>query len=321
MNKKMRALAAGIALTLSLGLLAVCGGEKKAADNSKKVVNVGIVQLVEHDALDAANKGFIAGMAAKGFKENENVKYDRQNAQADQSNLQNIAQRFVSNKVDLICAIATPAAQTMANATKDIPIVATAVTDYEAAKLVASNSEPKGNVTGTSDMNPIKEQLELLLKLVPGAKTIGTIYCSSEVNSQLQAELLKKYAAEKGVQVEEATVSNVNDIQQAAQSLVGKVDAVYVPTDNVLASAKLAVVCGEGGMVMAGGVATLAIDYYQLGEQTGEMAGDILSGKTKPQTMPIQLQKSFKVIINKENAEKIGIKIPEDLLKAAESSK
>ena len=322
MNKKMRALAAGIALTLSLGLLAGCGGEKKAADNSKKVVNVGIVQLVEHDALDAANKGFIAGMAAKGFKENENVKYDRQN----------IAQRFVSNKVDLICAIATPAAQTMANATKDIPIVATAVTDYEAAKLVASNSEPKGNVTGTSDMNPIKEQLELLLKLVPGAKTIGTIYCSSEVNSQLQAELLKKYAAEKGVQVEEATVSNVNDIQQAAQSLVGKVDAVYVPTDNVLASAmptlaqvtepaKLAVVCGEGGMVMAGGVATLAIDYYQLGEQTGEMAGDILSGKTKPQTMPIQLQKSFKVIINKENAEKIGIKIPEDLLKAAESSK
>ena len=115
MNKKMRALAAGIALTLSLGLLAGCGGEKKAADNSKKVVNVGIVQLVEHDALDAANKGFIAGMAAKGFKENENVKYDRQNAQADQSNLQNIAQRFVSNKVDLICAIATPAAQTMAN--------------------------------------------------------------------------------------------------------------------------------------------------------------------------------------------------------------
>ena len=166
MNKKMRALAAGIALTLSLGLLAGCGGEKKAADNSKKIVNVGIVQLVEHDALDAANKGFIAGMAAKGFKENENVKYDRQNAQADQSNLQNIAQRFVSNKVDLICAIATPTAQTMANATKDIPIVATAVTDYEVAKLAASNNEPKGNVTGTSDMNPIDQQLELLLKMI-----------------------------------------------------------------------------------------------------------------------------------------------------------
>ena len=164
---------AGVTLLLALGLLAGCGGEKKEA-GSKAQLNVGIVQLVEHSALDAANKGFVAGMASKGFKENENVKYDRQNAQADQSNLQNIAQRFVSNKVDLICAIATPAAQTMANATKDIPIVATAVTDYEAAKLVASNSEPKGNVTGTSDMNPIKEQLELLLKLVPGAKTIGT---------------------------------------------------------------------------------------------------------------------------------------------------
>lgn len=187
-------------------------------------------------------------------------------------------------------------------------------------------------MTGTSDMNPIKEQLELLLRLVPNAKTIGTIYSSSEVNSQLQVDLLKKYAAANGVEIVEATVSNVNDIQQAAQSLVGKVDAVYVPTDNVLASAmptlakitepaKLAVVCGEGGMVMAGGVATLGIDYYKLGEQTGEMAGDILSGKAKPATMPVQMQKSFKVIINKENAEKIGIKIPEDLLKEAEGSK
>ena len=173
-----KVMATGLVAALALSTMVGCSSKKDSSDQKK----IGVVQLVEHDALDAANKGFIAGMAAKGFKENENVKYDRQNAQADQSNLQNIAQRFVSNKVDLICAIATPAAQTMANATKDIPIVATAVTDYEAARLVASNSEPKGNVTGTSDMNPIKEQLELLLKLVPGAKTIGTIYCSSEVN-------------------------------------------------------------------------------------------------------------------------------------------
>ena len=158
------------------------------------MVTVGIAQLVEHGALDAANKGFVAGMASKGFKENENVKYDRQNAQADQSNLQNIAQRFVSNKVDLICAIATPTAQTMANATKDIPIVATAVTDYEVAKLAASNNEPKGNVTGTSDMNPIDQQLELLLKIAPQTKNIGTVYSSSEVNSQLQVDVLKKLA-------------------------------------------------------------------------------------------------------------------------------
>ena len=187
-KRGLKKFAAGVTLLLALGLLAGCGGEKKEA-GSKAQLNVGIVQLVEHSALDAANKGFVDGLAEKGFKENENVAIDRQNAQADQSNLQNIAHRFVNNKVDLICAIATPAAQVMANATKDIPIVATAVTDYEAAKLVASNEKPGGNVTGTSDMNPIKEQVDLLLKIVPDAKTIGTVYCSSEVILKFRLKL------------------------------------------------------------------------------------------------------------------------------------
>lgn len=331
MKKSWKSLAVGLSLMMAVGVAAGCGGEKKAA-TGKKVLNVGIVQLVEHDALDAANKGFVDGMAAKGYKENENVKYDRQNAQADQSNLQNIAQRFVSNKVDLICAIATPAAQTMANATKDIPIVGTAITDYEEAKLVLSSKEPKTNVTGTTDMNPIREQVDLLLKLVPKTKTMGVIYTSSEVNSQLQVNIVKKYAAEKNIEVLEATVSTVNDIQQAAQSLVGQVDAIYVPTDNVLASAmptlvmvtneaKIPVICGEGGMIKAGGLATLGIDYYKLGYQTGEMAADILAGKAKPATMAIQGQTQFKVIINEETAKKIGIVFPEDVIKAAKGEK
>ena len=173
-------------------------------------------------------------------------------------------------------------------------------------------------------MNPVSEQLDLLLKLVPNAKTIGTIYCSSEVNSQLQVELLKKAAAAKGI-----TVSTVNDIQQAARSLAGDVQAVYVPTDNVLASAiptlisvteeaKLPVICGEGGMVRAGGLATLGVDYYQLGFQTGVMAADILSGKAKPADMAIQAQKEFKPTINLKEAAKIGLKVPEDLLKGAD---
>ena len=257
MKKSMKGLVIGASLVMALGLLAGCGGEKKAAPE-KKMVKVGIVQLVEHSALDAANKGFVDGMAANGYKENENVTYDRQNAQADQSNLQNIAQRFVSGKVDLICAIATPAAQTMANATKDIPIVGTAITDYAEAKLVASNKEPKGNVTGTTDMNPIKEQVDLMLKIMPQTKNVGVVYSSSEVNSQLQVKILKEVLAAKNINVVEATVSNVNDIQQAAQSLVGKVDAVYAPTDNVIASAmptlvaitdeaNIPVFCGEGG--------------------------------------------------------------------------
>ena len=310
-KRGLKKFAAGVTLLLALGLLAGCGGEKKEA-GSKAQLNVGIVQLVEHSALDAANKGFVDGLAEKGFKENENVAIDRQNAQADQSNLQNIAHRFVNNKVDLICAIATPAAQVMAN-----------------AKLVASNEKPGGNVTGTSDMNPIKEQVDLLLKIVPDAKTIGTVYCSSEVNSQIQIEIMKKAAAERGVNVMEATVSTVNDIQQAAQSLVGKVDVVYVPTDNVIASsmptlvsvtdnAGLAVICGEEALVKGGGLATLGIDYYQLGKETGEMAAKILKGEAKPADMAIQTQKQFKTVVNEAGAKRLGITIPQDVLQNAE---
>ena len=324
-NRKFKMLAASVMLSLAMGLLTGCGGEKKEAAKKDKVT-VGIVQIVEHAALDVASKGFVDGLAEKGFKEGQNISFDRQNAQADQSNLQNIAQRFVSNKVNLICAIATPAAQTMANVTPDIPIVGTAITDYEVAKLVKDNKKPGTNVTGTTDMNPIEAQLDLALKLVPNAKTIGTIYCSSEVNSQLQVDILKAAANTKGVEIKEATVSTVNDIQQAARSLVGKVDAFYIPTDNILASAmptltivteeaKLPVVCGEGGMVKTGGTATLGIDYYKLGVQTGEMAADILAGKAKPQDMAIQSQKDFEIVINEANAKKIGLTIPEEILK------
>lgn len=324
-SKKWKALALGLTALAVTGALFGCGSEKAA---KQKNVKIGIVQLVEHNALDAANKGFVDGLASKGYKEGENVQFDRQNAQADQSNLQNIAQRFVNNKMDLICAIATPAAQAVANLTKDIPITATAVTDYEQAKLVASNDAPKGNVTGTTDMNPVKEQIDLLLKLVPNAKTIGTVYCSSEVNSETQVKMMKTYAESKGLTVVEATVSTVNDIQQAAQSLVGRVDAIYEPTDNIIASAmptlvaitnpaKIPVICGEPNMVKAGGLATYGVDYYKLGFQTGEMAADILAGKTKPESMPIQSLKEMSLTINETNAKLLGITIPEDMLKAA----
>lgn len=327
-GRKLKALAASMMLALAVGMVGCGGGDKKAENKAPAKVNVGIVQLVEHAALDAANKGFVDGMTAKGYKEGQNVTYDRQNAQADQSNLQNIAQRFVNNKVNLIYAIATPSAQTVANATSTIPIVGSAITDYKAAKLIKDNAKPGTNVTGTTDMNPVAAQLDLLLKIVPSAKTVGTIYCSSEVNSQLQIDILKEAAKKKNVVIKEATVSTVNDIQQAARSLVGKVDAIYIPTDNVLASAmptltvvteeaKLAVICGEENMTKAGGLATLGVDYYKLGLASGEMAADILSGKAKPQDMAIRGQKDFKPFINLKTAEKIGIKVPEEVLKGA----
>ncbi len=330
-GKKWKHLIMGVTAVLTAGIIAGCGGGggQKKTEDGKKMYKVGIVQLVEHNALDAANKGFVDGLKKRGYEEGKNIEIDRQNAQADQSNLANISQRFISNKSNLICAIATPAAQTVANATKDIPIVGTAITDYESAKLVKSNAKPGGNVTGTSDMNPVKEQIDLLMKLCPNAKTVGVIYCSSEVNSEVQVKAMKAYAETKGLKVETATISTVNDIQQAAQSLVSKVDAFYAPTDNVLASAmptllsvtdpaKKPVICGEENMVKAGGLATYGIDYYKLGLQTGDMGADILDGKKKPADMPIQTAKDLKASVNKKSADALGVKIPDDVMKSAE---
>ena len=308
---------AAVAAMVSAALTG-CGEDKKA----EAPKTIGIVQLVEHDALDAANRGINDALKERGVT----MEIDRQNAQADQSNLRNIAQRFVSHNYPLIFAIATPAAQTVANATSTTPIVATAVTDFAVAKLVKDNNKPGTNVTGSSDMNPIAAQTELLLKLVPNAKTVGTIYNSSEINSQLQIDILRKELEKHGVALAEATISSVNDIQQAAQSLVGKVDVMYVPTDNVVASsmptlyrvtqaAKLAVVAGEAGMVRSGATATVAVDYYNLGKIAGNMGADILEGKAKPQDMPIRYQTEFKVVLNEPVVKELGLTVPEDVAK------
>jgi len=323
--KHKKLLAIAMSALLAMGL-AGCGSEKQ--DGAKAVKKIGVIQLVQHGALDAANKGFVDGLASRGYKDGENIKIDQQNAQGDQSNLKTISQRFVNNKVDLIYAIATPAAQIVANETKTIPIVGSAITDYVAAKLVKSNDKPGGNVTGTTDYIPQKRLIDLALKLVPQAKTVGALYNSSEVNSQMQVEEMKKYAAEKGLKVIEATVTNVNDIQQAVQSLVGKVDFIYCPTDNTIASAmanvakvalpaKLPVIVGDETMIKTGGVAGVSVDYYKLGFQAGLMAADILDGKAKPADMPIQQQENVTVIINDEAAKAIGLTIPEEVQKAA----
>ena len=325
MTKAMKCIALGIT-ALGLSVMAGCGGDRQAA--GEKSYKIGVVQLVEHNALDAANRGFVDGLKERGYEEGKNLTIDRQNAQADQSNLQNIAQRFVSDKVDLICAIATPAAQSVANATRDIPIVGTAITDYVSAKLAQSNAVPGGNVTGTSDLNPIKQQIDLLMKIYPNAKTIGTIYSSSEINSEIQIKTMTEYAQSKGLTVRAATVSTVNDIQQAAQSLVGDVDVFYEPTDNVISSsiptlvsvtdaAGKGVICAEPFMVMGGCLATYGIDYYKLGVQTGEMAADILEGKSKPANMPIETARDLTLVISKSGIEKLGLTIPEDVLKDA----
>lgn len=333
--KKSRTLALLLLLAMILAL-AGCSGTASATPTptatetpteAPEYIQIGIVQYVEHAALDAAREGFVAALADNGYVDGENIKLDVQNAQADQSNLKTISQRFVNNGEDLILAIATPAAQAVASETTTIPILGTAITDYTAAKLVDSDEAPGGNVTGTTDMNPIKEQIDLLMELVPDAKTVGILYNSSEDNSVLQAELAKAACEDLGLDVVEGTVTSSNEVQQVTQSVAGKVDAIYIPTDNTFASAmptvsqvtteaKVPTICGESNMVLSGGLATLGIDYYNLGYQTGEMAVKVLKGEATPATMPVESQTDYAFTINGDVADAIGLTIPSDLADA-----
>ena len=320
----------GIAAVLAAAALISggCGGHSsgQSGDASGKI-KIGVVQIVQHGSLDEANKGFVDALKERGYGPDK-VEIDQENAQGDQSNLKTIVSRFKAEKPKLICAIATPAAQAAANEIKDIPIVGTAITDYTSAKLVQNDERPGGNVTGVSDFASMDAQMELAAKLIPQAKNVGLIYCSSEVNSEVQANQMKDYCKKHGLSVEERTVNNVNDIQQVAESLVGKVDYIYVPTDNTLASSiptlmkitdanKIPVIVGADIMAKDGALAALSVDYYRLGKQTGELAADILDGKVKPETSPIQHQKDYTIVINKQDAEILGIQIPEEIAKKA----
>lgn len=335
-NKKwMKGVAVAAIAAMSMGMLAGCGGgaqkdgEQQAAADGEQY-KVGVIQQVKHGALDQANQGMIDGLADNGFVEGENLEIDQQNAQDDQSNIQTIAQTFVANEVDLILAIATPSAQGVASATEDIPIVGTAITSFEGAKLVESDEAPGTNVTGTSDRTPIEQQIDLLLKVKPDAKVIGTIYASSEENSQIQVAQLEEIAAAKGLTVEARTIQTVNDIQQATQSLVGEVDAVWLPTDNKIASAipqvvgvtdeaGLITVCGEESMVTAGGTMTYSFNYYKLGYNAGVMAAQILKGEAVPAEMPVQFpqEEDLTAVINTDAVAALGIEVPAELMEGA----
>lgn len=228
----------------------------------------------------------------------------------------------------MILAIATSAAQAAANVTKDIPILITAVTDPVSAGLAESLEKPGGNVTGTTDMNPVAEQIKLIKDLVPNAKKVGILYNAGEINSKVQVDIAKQAAAEYGLTIIEATVSNSNEVSQATQSLMGRVDAIYVPTDNTIVSSigavikvandhKIPVIGSERGQVEAGAIATKGIDYKELGKQTGRIAVEIIKGK-KPQDIPIEGAKVVTLIINQKAAETIGLTIPKDILDNAD---
>ena len=287
-------------------------------------IKIGILQLVEHDALDASYRGFVDGLKEAGYEDGKNIIIDYQNAQGEQANCITIGQKFINDKSDLILAIATPAAQAVANMTKDIPILITAVTDPADSKLVNDNNAPGGNVTGTSDLTPVESQIELLTEITPNVKTVGLLYCSSEQNSVFQINMAKRKLDSMGIKHIDLTVSNPNEIQQVLQSAIGKVEAVYTPTDNMIAAgmatvalvaepAKLPVVCGEGGMTRLGGTATYGISYYELGKLTSNQAVSILKGEKNPAEMPIEYLQKFDLIVNTNMVESIGLTIPESL--------
>ncbi len=324
------------ALALATALLATaCGGGTTTEDETTpaggdtsaaaegEAVSIGITQIVAHPSLDASAQGFKDALADAGY----DVTYDEQNAQGDQSTAASIAGTFASADLDLILAIATPTAQSVVQAVTDVPILFTAVTDPVSADLVDSMEAPGGNATGTSDANPVMEQLELIKRLDPDAVTVGIVYSSGEVNSEVQVDWAKDAAADLGLEIVEAAVSTSAEVQQAAESL--DVDAFYVVTDNTVVSAlesliqvaeakEILTVAAEGDSVARGTVATYGIDYYQLGYQTGEMAVRILRGEADPASMPVETQSELQLYLNLAAAERMGVTIPEDLLAEAD---
>lgn len=330
--KKLTTLTATAGL-LSLLLLAGCGSDKadegkKDGTDKKEEYKIGFTQFVQHPSLDEASKGFKAALEEKGIK----AEYDDTNAQGDANNTMTIANQYATQGVDLIFANATPSAQAAANATKDkdIPVVFTSVTDPVGAKLVQSMDKPGGNVTGTSDANPdaIANTVKFIAEQM-GAKNVGTVYNTGEQNSVTQVESVKKEVEKAGMKLIEAPVSTSADVKQATESLVGKVDAFYIITDNTVVSALDSVIMvandkdiplfvGEIDSVKKGGFAAYGFNYYDIGHQAGTMAAEILKDGKKPADIPVQFPEKVKLTINEKAAKEMGIEIKEEWKKDAE---
>lgn len=311
--------------------LSGCGASEsndgnEASDN-KDTFKVGITQYVTHPSLDAATEGFKKALKDEGLT----VEYDEQNANADQSNVQNIATNLAGDGVDLIFANATPSAQAALNATKDIPIVFTSVTDAVGAQLVKSMEEPGGNVTGTIDNHPdaIPNTVKFISENFPD-KTIGTVYNAGEQNSVAQVDTIKESIKELGLnELETATVSTSAEVKQAAESLIGKADVIYIITDNTVVSAlesviqvaqdnELPLFVGELDSVERGGFAAYGFNYEDIGYEAGLLAAQILKGEKKPSELPVQYPQNLKLVINKKAAKEMNIELKDEWNEQAE---
>ena len=320
MKKKLLALTLAGVMALSL---AACGSTEETqepAASGDGTYTIGICQLVQHDALDAATQGFIDAVK-EGLGE-ENVHILEQNASNDSAACSSICGQFVTEGVDLILANATPALQAAYNATTSIPILGTSVTEYGVALGLSDFSGTVGgNISGTSDLAPLTEQADMILELVPQVKTVGLLYCSAEPNSEYQVKVVEDYLSNKGITCTRYSFSDSNDVAAVTTKAAADSDVIYIPTDNTAASctetigsivrsAKTPVVAGEQGICVGCGIATLSISYYDLGYKTGEMAAQILKGEADISQMPIEYANASK-LYNADMCQELGITVPE----------
>jgi putative ABC transport system substrate-binding protein len=330
---KLAAAVAAAALIISVGVATGCGDSGEAdtsaspAADTTKAYKIGITQIVSHPALDAAVTGFKAALAEEGFT---NITYDDQNAQGDMATASSIAQKFAGDGLDLILGVATPTTQAVVKADQTTPIVFTAVTDPVGAGIVSDPEAPSANVTGVSDMLPVEPHLELIKQIVPDAKTVGVIFNAGESNSVFLIEAEKEAASAMGIDIVEATASNSSEVQAAAQSLVGRVDAISVLTDNTAVTALesiikvgeqngIPVIAGDTDSVKRGAVAAYAFDYEDLGKQAGFQAAKILMG-TPIKDIPVEYAENLQLSINEQAASRMGVTIPADVKEQAQNS-
>ncbi|MBR6800682.1 MAG: ABC transporter substrate-binding protein [Eubacteriaceae bacterium] len=319
-----------ILAVLLIASLAACGNDNSGDDTIK----IGIMQFGEFDALINAKNGFVDGLKEAGYVDGDNITINYLSAAADTANCPSIADTLINDGSDLILAIATPSVSALKEKTTTIPVLFTAVTDPVASGIIPDATTPGGNISGSSDLNPVKEQIDLIKQILPQSKTIAVMYCSSESNSAAQYELAKAQIEALGMTCVQKTIADVSEIKSAVESLQGAVDAIYIPTDNTLADAmttvaaaaiecKIPVVPGEPGMVKNGGLATFGIDYYSLGKQTAEMAVKVLESEDPLKTvgtLPVVYQtdaSDCETAINTDTAAAIGITIPDEVMNIA----
>jgi putative tryptophan/tyrosine transport system substrate-binding protein len=312
----MRLRATMIGSGLALALLA---GTAAFAQQAQKVT-VAVTAIVEHPALDATRDGVKKALEEAGYKDGANLTFRYESAQGSPATAAQIAQKFAGDNPNVIVAIATPSAQAMVTATQTIPIVFTAVTDPVAAQIVKDRQAPGGNVTGISDFSPLEAQFDLIKELVPAAKKIGVVYNPGEANSVALLNAVKALAPARGLQIVEASAGRTADVSAAAQSLVGKVDAIYLPTDNTIISAlgtvlavgadnKLPVFTGDTESVQKGSVASIGFDYFQVGLETGAVVVRVLKGE-KPGAIPVKNASGSNLVVNAKAAAAMGVTIP-----------